>query len=211
MPPLITRYTNEFGLFGITVALLGWLLSASAVIVSSTAVGAELDASEEPWAVRFKTRYRLYDPRLGPPVAAPGARSGGLSKADLAMFARVLVNWLVMTAAVWVATAVVPGIDVPGGLLTYLGVSLLLGLVNAVLGPLLHLVTLPLSVLTLGTFALVVNGLLLSVTAAVSSNLDVDGFGSAVLGALVISIVTTLLELVLRPLERRPTSSLRHG
>ena len=45
----------------------------------------------------------------------------------------LLVNWLVMTAAVWVATAIVPGIDVPGGLVTYLGVSLLFGLVNAVL------------------------------------------------------------------------------
>ena len=127
------------------------------------------------------------------------------------MLMRVLVNWAVMTVAVWVATAVVPGIDVPGGLVTYLGVSLLFGLVNAVLGPLLHLVTLPLSVLTLGLFALVVNGLLLSVTAAVSSNLDVSGFGSAVLGALVISIVTTLLELVLRPLERQRASIIHRG
>jgi putative membrane protein len=123
----------------------------------------------------------------------------------------VLVNWAVMTVAVWVATAVVPGIDVPGGVVTYLGVSLLFGLVNAVLGPLLHLVTLPLSVLTLGLFALVVNGLLLSVTAAVSSNLDVSGFGSAVLGALVISIVTTLLELVLRPLERQRAPIIHRG
>ena len=206
MPPLIARYSNEFGLFGITIALIGWLLSASAVIVSSTAIGAELDASREPWAVRFKTRFGLFDPALGPPVPAEAVDHGGLSKADLAMLMRVLVNWLVMTAAVWAATAVVPGIDVPGGLVTYLGVSLLFGLVNAVLGPLLHLVTLPLSVLTLGLFALVVNGLLLSVTAAVSSNLDVRGIGSAILGALVISVVTTLLELVLRPLERQRAS-----
>ena len=127
------------------------------------------------------------------------------------MLVRVLVNWLVMTVAVWAATAVVPGIDVPGGLVTYLGVSLLFGLVNAVLGPLLHLVTLPLSVLTFGMFALVVNGLLLSVTAAVSSNLDVKGIGSAILGALVISVVTTLLELVLRPLERQPASFTPRG
>lgn len=211
MPPLILRYSNEFGLFGITIALIGWLLSASAVIVASTAIGAELDASREHWAVRFKTRYGLFDPALGPPVPAEGLEHRGLSKADLAMLGRVLVNWLVMTAAVWVATAIVPGIDVPGGLVTYLGVSLLFGLVNAVLGPLLHLVTLPLSVVTLGSFALVVNGVLLALTAAVSSNLDVSGIGSAILGALVISIVTTLLELVLRPLERQPASIIRHG
>jgi membrane protein len=210
MPPLITRYSNEYGLFGITIALLGWLLSASAVIVASTAVGAELDASREPWVVRLKTRLGLFDPRLGPPVPAAGGEHG-LSTTDLAMLARVLVNWAVMTVAVWVATAVVPGIDVPGGVVTYLGVSLLFGLVNAVLGPLLHLVTLPLSVLTLGLFALVVNGLLLSVTAALSSNLDVSGFGSAVLGALVISVVTTLLELVLRPLERQRAPIIHRG
>ena len=210
MPPLITRYSNEFGLFGITIALLGWLLSASAVIVSSTAVGAELDASREPWVVRFKTRYGLFDPALGPPLPAEGEDHGGLSKADGALVLRVLVNWLVMTVTVWAATAVVPGIDVPGGLVTYLGVSLLFGLVNAVLGPLLHLVALPLSVPTLGVFALVVNGLLLSVTAAVSSNLDVRGIGSAVLGALVISIITTLLGLVLRPLGP-PASIIRPG
>ena len=211
MPPLIARYSNEFGLFGITIALIGWLLSASAVIVSSTAIGAELDASREPWAVRLKTRFGLFDPALGPPVPAEGVDHGGLSRTDLAMLVRVLVNWLVMTVAVWAATAVVPGIDVPGGLVTYLGVSLLFGLVNAVLGPLLHLVTLPLSVLTFGMFALVVNGVLLSVTAAVSSNLDVKGIGSAILGALVISVVTTLLELVLRPLERQPASFTPRG
>ena len=106
--------------------------------------------------------------------------------------------------AVWVATSIVPGIDVPGGFLTLLGVSLLLGLVNAVLGPLLYLVAMPLTVLTLGTFALVVNGVLLSVTAALTDQLDTAGLGSSVLGALVISVVTTVLELVLRPLARAP-------
>ena len=87
----------------------------------------------------------------------------------------------------------------PGGFLTLLVVSLLLGLVNAVLGPLLHLVALPLTLLTLGTFALVVNGVLLAVTAGISDKLDVDGLGSCILGALVIAVVTTVLELVLRP------------
>ena len=118
------------------------------------------------------------------------------------MLIRVLVNWLIIAAAVWVATLVVPGIDVRGGFWTLAGVSLLFGLVNAVLGPLLHLVALPVSVLTLGTFALLVNGVLLLVTAALSDKLQTSGFGSAVLGALVISVVTTVLELVLRPLAQ---------
>ena len=167
MPPLVTRYTNQFGLFGITIALIGWLLVASVIVVAAAAIGAEFDASRAPWAVRLQTRYHLLDPDLEPPVAVPDA-AVGLDSSDLVLLLRVLVNWLILTVAVWVATSIVPGIDVPGGFLTLLGVSLLLGLVNAVLGPLLYLVAMPLTVLTLGTFALVVNGVLLSVTAALT-------------------------------------------
>jgi putative membrane protein len=93
-----------------------------------------------------------------------------------------------------------------GGFWAYLVVSLLLGLVNAVLGPLLHLVALPLSVLTVGAFALVVNGVLLAVTAGLSAVLDMSGLGSAVLGAFVISVVTTVLELVVRPITREASA-----
>ena len=201
MPPLVEQYTNEFGLFGITMAMIGWLLAVCAVLVASAAIGAEFDASRAPWAVSLKVRYNLLDPQGEVPEVSEEAQESGLNAGDLLMLVRVLANWLVIAAAVWVATAVVPGIDVPGGFVTYLGVSLLLGLVNAVLGPLLQLVALPLSVLTVGLSALVVNGLLLALTAGLSENLDVAGFGSAVLGALVISIVTTLLELVLRPMS----------
>jgi putative membrane protein len=100
-----------------------------------------------------------------------------------------------------VATALLPGIEVLGGFVTYLALSLLFGLVNAVVGPLLHLVALPLSVFTVGGSALVVNGVLLALTAGLSSRLDVAGLGSAVLGSLVISIVTTIVELVVRPIR----------
>ena len=93
------------------------------------------------------------------------------------------------------------GIEVLGGFVTYLALSLLFGLVNAVVGPLLHLVALPLSVFTVGGSALVVNGVLLALTALLSARLDVAGLGSAVLGSLVISIVTTVVELVIRPIR----------
>ena len=72
---------------------------------------------------------------------------------------------------------------------------------NAVVGPLLHLVALPLSVFTVGGAALVVNGVLLLLTALLSARLDVAGLGSAILGSLVISIVTTVVELVVRPIR----------
>jgi uncharacterized membrane protein YvlD (DUF360 family) len=203
MPPLIERYTNEFGLFGISIALIGWLLAVSGVVVASAAIGAEFDASLSPWAVRLKVRYHLVDPDLEPPEVSEAARESGLDAGDLLLLFRVLASWLVIAAAVWAATAVVPGIDVPGGLLTYLGVSFVLGLVNAVLGPLVRLVALPWSLVTLGLLALVVNGLLLAVSAALSENLDISGFGTAVLGALVISMVTTLLDFVLPPMRPR--------
>jgi membrane protein len=199
MPELIERYTNEFGLFGITIVLIGWLLAVSAVVVVSAAVGAEFDESLAPWALR---RYKLVDPGMPLQSATEQSRTAGLNSGDLIILVRVLINWLVLAGAIWAATAIVPGIYVRGGFLTYLMVSILFGLVNAVLGPLLQLIALPLTILTLGTFALVVNGVLLAVTAGLSDRLDVGGFLGTVLGALVISVITTLVELVLRPSQQ---------
>jgi len=109
------------------------------------------------------------------------------------MIKKLAIRWAVLTLAVFVAAAVVPGVHVHGGVLTYLWVALLFGLVNAVLGPVLRLLTLPFTLLTLGLFALVVNGILVAVTAGLSSKFDVGGFFSAFLAALVISLVSTLL------------------
>jgi uncharacterized membrane protein YvlD (DUF360 family)/uncharacterized BrkB/YihY/UPF0761 family membrane protein len=203
MGPLVTRYTNQFGLFGITIAMIGWLLAAAVLLVSSTAVGAELDTSEGRRLSRVKRRLRWYDPDLPLPVHHEAAGSVGLNSGDILLLLRVLVNWAILAAAVWAATSLLPGIEMLGGVLTYFGVSLVLGLVNAVLGPLLSLVAMPLSVVTLGGSALVVNAVLMAVTAGLTSQLDVDGLGSVILGALVISSVTTVLELVVRPLTPR--------
>ena len=111
------------------------------------------------------------------------------------MLIRLVVNWLILAIGLGVAGAVVPAVEVKGGFLTLMWVALLFGLVNALLGPILHFLSLPLTVVTLGLFAIVVNGVLLAITAGLSDNLDVGGFGGAVLGALVISIVTTALQL----------------
>jgi uncharacterized membrane protein YvlD (DUF360 family)/uncharacterized BrkB/YihY/UPF0761 family membrane protein len=201
MAPLVTQYTEEFGLFGITIAMIGWLLGASVVLVSCTAIGAEFDASQGPFLRMVKTRLRLHDPGIELPLEDQTLAGAGLTRDDVVMLLRVLANWMVMAAGVWVATALLPGIHVHGGFVTYLALSLLFGLVNAVVGPLLHLVALPLSVFTVGGSALVVNGVLLLLTAGLSARLDVAGLGSAVLGSLVISIVTTIIELVVRPIR----------
>jgi len=199
MPELVTRSTEEFGLFGITITIIGWLLAVAFVLVACTSIGAEFDASDAPWLVRLKVRFGLIDPRAEAPVEIAAADRQGLTRGDLLALTRVLINWLIMTAAIWIATAIIPGIDVSGGLGTYLAISLLGGLVNAVLGPLVYWLVGAHSWIRLGVPALLVNGILLAVTAGVSPNLNIDGFGSALLGAFVVSVAATMLELVVRP------------
>jgi putative membrane protein len=77
--------------------------------------------------------------------------------------------------------------------------ALLLGLLNATLRPILLLLTLPLTLVTLGAFALVINGAMLALAATFVEGVHLAGFGSAVLGAIVISLVAGLVNWVLRP------------
>jgi putative membrane protein len=110
------------------------------------------------------------------------------------------VRLLVNAAALWVATRLVGGVEYTGGWLPLLGVALLFGVVNAFIGRLLKIVSFPLIVLTLGLFLLVVNALMLRLTSAVAETLGlgfhVRGFWAAFWGALVVSIVSTGLGLL---------------
>ncbi len=96
--------------------------------------------------------------------------------------------WLVTAIGLWIATLVVPGVRATtlGGLLW---AALVLGLVNAFIRPILWLLTLPLTVLTFGLFALVVNAFTLWLSAAMVKNFEIDGFGSALLAALVMALL----------------------
>lgn len=85
---------------------------------------------------------------------------------------------------------VLPNPDGPlGEYGTYLWIGLIFGLVNAVVGPVLRLLSLPFVLLTLGLFLLVINAALLALTAAITDRLTVDGFGTAVLGGLILALV----------------------
>ena len=112
------------------------------------------------------------------------------------MVKALIIMWLVLAAAIALAAAIVPSVEVEGGFFTLLWVALLFGLVNGLIGPLVRLISLPLTMLTFGLFALVINGLLLALTAGLSDNLQVGGFFGAIVAALLISIVTTLLGVV---------------
>jgi putative membrane protein len=80
---------------------------------------------------------------------------------------------------------------------TYLWIGLLFGLVNAVVGPVLRLLSLPFVVLTLGLFLLVVNAALLGLTAALSDRLTVDGIGTAIVGGLILAVAGWLADQIL--------------
>ena len=104
----------------------------------------------------------------------------------------------ILAAAFYVLTRfdVLNGLNVlpnPGGPLgeagTYLWIGLLFGVVNALVGPVLRLLSLPFVVLTLGLFLLVINAALLGLTAAISDRLTVDGFGTALIGGLILALV----------------------
>lgn len=120
---------------------------------------------------------------------------------------RLLVRILVSALGLAAAAALVEGITVgPDGdtqqrVLVLLGVAVVFGLVNAVVRPLLKVLTLPLLILTLGLFTFVVNALMLLLTSWLSDQLDlpfqVDGFGAAFLGALIISVVSFAINLLL--------------
>ena len=111
---------------------------------------------------------------------------------------KLLIRWVTLTAAFWVATTVVKGIHVDGGLKTYLWVALLFGLINAMLGSLIKLLTLPITFLSFGLFLVLINAAMLQLTARWSSRLSIDNFWSAIFAAVIISFVTSVLGKVLR-------------
>ena len=100
------------------------------------------------------------------------------------------------------ATLLVPGIRINGGALTYLWVALLFGLINAIIGGILKVLTFPITFLTLGLFVFVVNAMMLSLTARWSSALDVRDFWSAFFACLIISAITTIVNVLTQKSKR---------
>jgi len=113
-----------------------------------------------------------------------------------------LIRWLVTTVAVLVATKIIPGISCEswGPLL---GASLLLGIINALIRPILLILSLPFIIVTMGLFIFVVNALVLKFVSLVIPPFHVEGFWSAFFGAITISFVSFLLSLFFRGSDGR--------
>ena len=117
-----------------------------------------------------------------------------------------IVRLLVNAAALWVATAIVPGVTYTGGPLPLLGVALVFGVLNASVRPILKVLTFPILILTLGLFTLVINAFMLMLTSWISEKLAlgfrVAGFWPAFWGALVVSLVSMALSFAVRDVRR---------
>ena len=120
------------------------------------------------------------------------------------LFVVILIRWLFIASALALAAAIVPAVEISGGFLSLLGVAAIFGIINSVIGPIAHLLSLPLTVATFGLFALIVNGALLALSAGLSQNLSVGGFVQTVLAALVITLISAIAQFMLTGRSAQP-------
>ncbi|MBM3125746.1 MAG: phage holin family protein [Chloroflexi bacterium] len=115
---------------------------------------------------------------------------------------KFIIRWAINAVALYAAVVTVPGIELRGDWTSVLWLALIIGLLNALVRPLLKFLTCPLIVLTLGLFTILINTGLLLLTSRIGQafglGLTVDGFWTAVLGSLVISLVSVVLSLFLK-------------
>ena len=104
----------------------------------------------------------------------------------------ILIRIVVNALAIMLAAKIIPGIEL-NGVLSALAAGVVLGVVNGIIRPVLLFLTLPLTLATLGLFLFVLNGLCLWLTAAVVKGFEIHGFWAAVLGALLVGIVSWVL------------------
>jgi len=119
----------------------------------------------------------------------------------------LLIRWIIASFSLFIAAWLVPGIRVEGNAWgAYAVMAVILGLINAIVRPILQLLSLPLIMLTLGLFLLFINGITLWMASAIAVKVFhvgfyVDGFWSAFLGALIVSIVSVILSAFFRKRE----------
>ena len=119
----------------------------------------------------------------------------------------LLIRWLVLAIAIAIAAAAIDGIHIDGGAGGLLAVAALFGLVNAFIRPIVRLLALPVRVMTLGLISFVINGLMLLITDWLLDVLDVGGLWNAIVAAIVISVVSTLLNWLIIDRHRSNTAT----
>jgi putative membrane protein len=124
------------------------------------------------------------------------------------VLAVLLIRWVVMAIAFAITSWLLSGMELSGGVFGWLWVSALFGIVNAIVGTFLRILTLPLSVITLGLFSIIVNAALLEITDAITSHLSIDEFfWTAIWASIILAVVAVVLEVAARTLlVPRPAS-----
>ena len=127
------------------------------------------------------------------------------------MLAGVFISWAILAAAFALTSWILSGMEVSGGLWGYLWVSLLFGIVNAIIGTLLRILTFPLTAVTLGLFAIVVNAILLNITDGLSDSLTIDHFWwTAIWAAIIMAVVQVVLHLIVGAVISRRSPAPAH-
>jgi putative membrane protein len=116
---------------------------------------------------------------------------------------RHLINWLLSALAVWVVSRLIPGFHVTSAASALIA-ALVIGFVNATLGLVLKIITLPLTILTLGIFWFVINALMLEMATAIVPGFRIDTFASAFWGAIILSLVNMLFRWLAGTGRREP-------
>ncbi len=106
---------------------------------------------------------------------------------------RMLIHWVITAFAVWITSRLVPGFYVEGAASALIA-AIVIGFVNATLGLFLKVITLPLTILTLGIFWLIINAVMLRLASAFVPGFHIRSFAAAFWGAIVLSIVNMLLK-----------------
>jgi putative membrane protein len=115
------------------------------------------------------------------------------------MLRSLLVRWIVVAIAFAITAGLLDGMDLSGGVTGALWIALVFGIVNAVIGTVLRILTLPLTVITLGLFSIIVNAFLLVIVDAISSDLTIDSFfWTAIWAAIILSFVGVIVDVLIR-------------
>ena len=116
----------------------------------------------------------------------------------------LLIRVAIIMAAFGITAWLLDGMEMSGGFFGYLWVAILFGLVNAILGTILRLLTLPFIILTLGLLAILINALMLEITDALTGNLTIDEFWwTTIWASIILAIVTVVLDYVVASLFAR--------
>jgi putative membrane protein len=116
----------------------------------------------------------------------------------------ILIRWVIIALAFAATAWLLNGVTVSGGVWGYIWVSALFGIINVILGSILRLISLPITIITLGLFLIVINAVLLKVTDWITSDLTINSFfWDAIWASIIMSIATVVLEYAFRGVRKR--------